>query len=207
MAIPQLLYVTSVLYTPDWVIEEAESLMFDFLWNNKKHHVKKEVVINEIKDGGKKMPLFSCYVKANRCTWVKRLVKHSKDKKSLAQSFIKYKNLSLDDIISSKLDSKYIQFKSKFYEQIFTNWFQIYSDVRLQNIMSTPLWHNRHILVDNLPVFYNYWKEGGIELFGHLLNEKGNIYSKLELEKTYNFAIKQMDNKLDAIPTISHNNK
>ena len=49
IALPQMLYVCSVLYVPKWVTEEVEKIMFSFLWSSKKAHVRKEVVINEIK--------------------------------------------------------------------------------------------------------------------------------------------------------------
>ena len=74
VALPQMLYVSSVLYTPQWVIEEVDDLFFDFLWSGHKPHVKREVIIGDIEDGGLKMPLFSAMVKSIKCTWIKRLV-------------------------------------------------------------------------------------------------------------------------------------
>ena len=202
LAIPQMLYVTSVLHTPDWVIEKVETLMFDFLWNKKKHHVQKEVVVSEIRDGGLKMPLFGQFVKANRCMWIKRILSQNAAKKALIQSFVKYKDMEIEKVISCMLDPKYIEFKSLFYEQMFSNWYEAYGEVKLQNIMFAPLWHNKNILVNNYPVYHKCWEVQGIDLFGHLLDKMGKICSKAALEAKYNLNIKQMDynSLIHAIP-------
>ena len=44
------------------VIEEIDKVMFEFLWNNHKPHVSKEVVINEIEKGGLKRSHFESMV-------------------------------------------------------------------------------------------------------------------------------------------------
>ena len=39
-----------ILHTLGWVIEEVDKLFFNLLWFNRKYHVKKEVIVNEICD-------------------------------------------------------------------------------------------------------------------------------------------------------------
>ena len=41
-----------MLFVPDEVLEEVDKLIFDFIWPNKKHHVKKNVLIQNIDKGG-----------------------------------------------------------------------------------------------------------------------------------------------------------
>ena len=74
IGIPQMLYITSCLYTPAWVIEKVDSIFFSFIWPNKKHHVKKETIIGEISKGGIKMPHFESIVKGVKFSWIKRLI-------------------------------------------------------------------------------------------------------------------------------------
>ena len=45
IALPQVLYVTSILYTPKWATDEIDKILFKFLWSGKKPHVKKELQI------------------------------------------------------------------------------------------------------------------------------------------------------------------
>ena len=55
IALPQVLYVTSMLYTPGWATNEIDEILFKFLWSNKKPHVKKETIIADTDCGGLKM--------------------------------------------------------------------------------------------------------------------------------------------------------
>lgn len=73
-ALPLILYPASVLYTPAEVINEIDHIFFDFIWPNKKHHVKKKVLIQSIEDGGLKMPDIETTIKAIKLTWIKRLI-------------------------------------------------------------------------------------------------------------------------------------
>ena len=41
-ALSQLLFICSTLFTPPWVIREVDGLFINFVWSNKKHHIKKE---------------------------------------------------------------------------------------------------------------------------------------------------------------------
>ena len=55
IALPQVLYVTSMLYTPGWATNEIDETLFKFLWSNKKPHVNKETIIADTDCGGLKM--------------------------------------------------------------------------------------------------------------------------------------------------------
>ena len=203
-----VLYVTSVLYTPQWVIDEVENLMFKFLWNDRKPHVKKEVVINEIAKGGLKMPHFASMVKAIKCTWIKRILNASDCKLALIKSFIKYRNMDIIDIIKCKLDCDHMKFTSVFYEQIFASWFEVYSAVRPQEILYLSLWHNRHITIGKKTVYFVEWKNKGISLLKHIMDNNRKILSKGNIEDTYGLKIKQMDynSLIDAITSMWKNN-
>ena len=52
IALPQLLYTCACLFTPQWVIDKVNDLMFDFLLSGQKTHVKRDTIIANIADGG-----------------------------------------------------------------------------------------------------------------------------------------------------------
>ena len=165
-ALPQLLYVSSVLYVPEWVFQEVDNIFFDFLWSGKKTHVKKSVIVLNIEDGGLKMPLFEGMVRGIKCTWVKRILSPHYKKHKLLSHFMRYGNLDVNGILTSKLDIKYIKTYSGFYEQVLKYWFDIYSKepIHPSDIMSLPIWNNKHILIGNKPAFLKDWFEGGIKV-------------------------------------------
>ena len=53
--ISQLLYVSSVLNVPQGTIDEAEQILYDFLWGGNSYKVKKNVIIQTYENGGHKM--------------------------------------------------------------------------------------------------------------------------------------------------------
>ena len=203
LALPQILYVASSLYVPDWVIHEVDNIFFSFLWSNKKVHVKKECVINEIAKGGLKMPLFSGMLRGIKCSWIKRLVSCDR-KHALLKHFVKYKDNSIDTIIQNKLDVELIHVNSPFYHQVLRYWYEMYSlePKHVLEVTSFSLWNNKFINIDNKPVCYSVWKDNGIECIGNLIDENCRILSKRQLEQNYNFQIKQMDynSLIHAIP-------
>ena len=69
-------------------MHDVDKISFSFLWLNKKAHVKKEVIINEVSKGGLKMPLFSGMVNGMKGTWVKRIMLENLQKSNLLKNFI-----------------------------------------------------------------------------------------------------------------------
>ena len=105
IALPQLLYVSTVLFTPDWVIKRVDKLLIDFLWSNKKHHIKKEVICQDIEYGGLKAPHFDSMIKAVKCTWIKRIMAENINSKELLKCFLQYKDFHVQSIIKFNLDA------------------------------------------------------------------------------------------------------
>ncbi len=192
--LPQILYVATNLYVKESLQIEIDKLFFDFLWNGKKAHVKKEVIINEISKGGLKMPLFSGMVKGVKACWVKRLM-NNEDRVNMVKKLIVYKNIDVQLVLSYKLDSKYIDVHSVFYKQIIDIWYHFYSKkpVTVNDIVNTSIFHNKIFLIDGKPVFYNQWYKAGIQVLGDILNANGQLLSKRRLEQKFNIEIKQMD--------------
>ena len=193
--LPQILYVATVLYTPEWVIEKVENLFFNFLWSDRKHHVKKEVIVKEIQNGGLKMPSFKVMIKAIKCTWVKRILNDNYGKIDLLSHFISYRNFDVQTIIKSKVDMKFITIHSAFYCQVLKYWYELYAaePSSAAAILAFPLWNNKYILVDSKPVVLKYWANHDIVQVGDVLDNNGNIMSKDQIERRYATTIKQMD--------------
>ena len=178
--LPQILYVSTVLYTPEWVIEKVENLFFNFLWSGRKHHVKKEVIIQEIQNGGLKMPSFKTMVKAIKCTWIKRILNEKYEKIDLLRHFISYKHFDVQTIIKSKINLKFLTVNSAFYCQVLKYWYELYAaePTGITDILAFPIWNNCYILVDNRPVCLKYWENHDIDQVGDLLDNNGNLMKK-----------------------------
>ena len=195
--LPQILYIVSSLYTPEWVVTEVENMFFEFLWSNKKAHVKKSVVINEVSNGGLKMPLFSAIVKSIKVMWIKRILSKEGIRHDLIKHFVHYKDNNIVDIINSKLMIDMVCFNSLFYKQVFTYWYDIHSvePENVNDIMNCSIWNNAFITVDKKPIHYSIWQEKGIRQIKDIVKNDGSFRSKKELEEMFVLKIKQMDYK------------
>ena len=72
-AYSKLIYVSSLLPVPEWVLTEAEEMCFDFLWRGK-DKIKRNILFLNYEQGGLKMMNFRLFVKTQRIMWIKRLV-------------------------------------------------------------------------------------------------------------------------------------
>ena len=55
LAVSQIIHLASLLPFPDDLSQEIEQMIYEFLWNGKTHKVKKDVIIQDFKEGGHKM--------------------------------------------------------------------------------------------------------------------------------------------------------
>ena len=71
LALPKLQYVASILPVPHAVVELVDNMIIDFIWGKKKPKIKKDVIIQNIEDGGLKVPHFGDIVKTCKINWIK----------------------------------------------------------------------------------------------------------------------------------------
>ena len=76
--ISQLLYLASVIHIPEWVIKQAEDIVYEFLWNGKGHKVKKKVVVQTYEQGGIRMGDLPTMLKIQKIKWVKKILTETK---------------------------------------------------------------------------------------------------------------------------------
>jgi hypothetical protein len=74
LLISQMLYVASVLQTPNWVTQRYKKIITDFIWDNKKTKVKYQCMISTISEGGLKLQDLECKTKALKLRWIKEIM-------------------------------------------------------------------------------------------------------------------------------------
>ncbi len=73
LALSPLLYLASVVHTPDNVIKEVKQCIVDFIWDGGSLKIAYDVIIKQIQDGGLKRIDFREKIKALKIICVKRL--------------------------------------------------------------------------------------------------------------------------------------
>ena len=202
-ALPLILYPASVLYTPPEVIKEIDQIFFDFIWPNKKHHVKKKVLIQSIEDGGLKMPDIETTIKAIKLTWIKRLITKNNNYTKIANANSHIDNFNTFFDGNMKVEHMLIR-PSPFYEQLIEYWHEI-RDLEQPNcnqLLNEPLWLNHNILIGNKPAQQKEWEDKGINILNDILNENGSFKTcnHLQLEYNLNIDIMKYNSLITAIP-------
>ena len=92
LGISKLLYIASMVHTPDNIYKEVQRIINEFVWSKKPPKVRTEVLVNNIPDGGLKMVNFEFQVNSLLLSWVCRFYNEtrSKWKKTLNSYFDNY---------------------------------------------------------------------------------------------------------------------
>ena len=70
LLIPKIVYISSLLPTPEYVIKELNQLLYKFLWKGK-DKVTRASVINDYEEGGIKMIDIESLIKSLRLSWLR----------------------------------------------------------------------------------------------------------------------------------------
>ena len=71
--IPKLLYVSTILETPQEIIKQMERMVYKFLWKGPEK-VARLSVINSLKNGGLNLTDLETQIKAMRLSWISRVL-------------------------------------------------------------------------------------------------------------------------------------
>ncbi len=80
LALAPLIYVSSVIDTPEKAIKEVDTIIQNFIWEGKTAQISKNTLIQTIENGGLKLCDFKTKVKSLKLSWVKRLVENNNAK-------------------------------------------------------------------------------------------------------------------------------
>ena len=202
LALAKLHYVTGSLEVNEEFIEKTQCAIFDFIWKGKPPKVKNKITIQNLQDGGLKIPDFEKYVLANRVTWVKRLL----DNKS---SNLSYLLMFLPDVdFSYFLNCNYnpndlpLEIPT-FYRQILFSWFFLKEEPQnFIEIRRETLFFNRYISIDGKYIFYPELMQNGLQYIDDLITEDGLLVSYEEFCLKFGNSLSpfQFMSVIDAIP-------
>ena len=181
LALSKLNYCIMCLPTPQWFINKVQNTINNFLWNNKPPRLKHTTAISDYEKGGVKMVNFESFVKAQKVSWVKRLVV---DNSALHYVRRQIPYITISEFLCCHIHSKEIPINiSLFYKQVLQAWFTLrFKSMESDDIV---LWYNHKIRIQNNYVFYKKWYKKGIFLLKDLFNENGEIMTFNELKTKY----------------------
>ena len=69
-----MLYIASAIHIPQWAIQQYNTLIRNFIWNNEPSKIKYTTLISPIESGGLKLQDLQSKIEANNVTWVKNIL-------------------------------------------------------------------------------------------------------------------------------------
>ena len=153
-AIPKILYRMSLVCLNKNFINDINQILFNFIWKGK-DKVKRVTLINDVNEGGLKMPHIDSMIEAQRimciqkfldntpCSW-KCILTHYRNKvggRLLFYCNLEYSKLAIDI--------------PKYYKECLIAWSLLKNSnpYSLDEIVNQLIWNNRFICIDNRSVF------------------------------------------------------
>ena len=170
----QLVYILSPLQTNHEAIKEINSMFYAFLWNGKGDKVKRKIMINDYTNGGLKMLDIASFNEALKVAWIKKCLYPENNGKWKCFFDFQLEKFGGNALPKGNLNLKDIKILDPFLKEIFEIWSEVCFEGTItsdDHFLSSPLWHNSLIRIQNKPVLYNDWISKGITQVKHLLDD------------------------------------
>ena len=171
-------------------ISQLNQVLFNFLWNSKIDKVKRNTIIMNYSDGGLKMIDIVSFIDSLKLSWIRRLFQSTSKWQNVISTFV-------DINILSNCGREYIQIcqnksKNKFWKDVFKAWGRLgyKQDTEIlceNNLLKSPLWYNKKILINKKPIFYKEWYQRGVTLINDLIKSSHpySFYTHEEFTQTF----------------------
>ena len=188
LAMSQLIFSLTMLVAPKWVIEEANTLFYKFLWGGKPDKVKRTTIMRQIQDGGLKMPDIDTMARALKIGWIKKLFEDQSRKWTIIPStYFSYINFT--DFCKSNYSTEFIPLNVPgFYSQSLWALREVVPRevTETSEIINQSLWFNRNITQNSYPMFNRDWYTKGIKTIADIIDENGDFLSSEKLKEKFN---------------------
>ena len=170
------------------VIQEIQTLFYDYLWNKGPDKIKRSLVIQNYENGGLKMIDLGSFICSLRLTWFRRMLTtpnkyftNTLDRYPIILECLKYGSQFITERKMYNIDNN-------FWKDIVTT-FKTFIDLvkptNFNELMSITLWGNKNIKVGGTSVFYKTWIDNGIMVIRDLTKTNGQLLSYEEFRRKY----------------------
>ena len=175
LVIPKMVYLFSLIPTPEVVVTELNQILYKFLWKST-DKVTRLSTINDYENGGLKMVDLECMIKSLRLAWLTRIFSSNRGtwKSYLRHLLAKYRGLFL---FNCNFDVKDLSIHSQFYTELLQWWSDFREDFSSNKDWNSVIWNNKEIRVSGSPIFYKNYFDSDIFYVSDLLFNLNNTES------------------------------
>ena len=176
LVVSQLVYILGPLQTDYEAIKELNTIFYKFLWNEKGDKIKRNVMINNLPEGGLKMIDVSSFNKSLKAYWIKGYFNTNNGSSWKSIFDFEFQPYGGKAVLLGNLNKKDIQDLIKTSDPFVKEILEIWSDIferKLtsgKHLVSASLWYHSLIKIGNRPVFYKDWFLKGITKVADLMD-------------------------------------
>ena len=200
LIVPQLTYLLSVLPNPGQnYLKDIDSLIFNFLWDNKPPKIKREVILQKANQGGLNITDIYTYSKSVKFQWVKKLLDSSfesswKDIIKLRYHIFNQNFIFNCDLNTSDIDN--ITMKDIFWTDLLKFFFELKTKEKIPLNVDSIIWYNSSLKIEGKTLFYKELFDNNIIFIKDILDEENKF-------KTYDELKNQLNCKLNFLKYFS----
>ena len=167
-------------------LKELDTIFFNFLWNDKRHKIKKKVMCQAYLEGGLKMINVFTFLAALKISWLGRVRKEDSDVGKLIcacyTDFMKTFHVGGEfaNIMMERMHNPFWKDVMKHYKQLCT-----LCKPSQDDFVSECIYYNLHIKINKRTIFNQEWYDNGIYQIGHLLDNQGNFLHFRDFQVKY----------------------
>ena len=179
LGLSKLIYNASVLVIPEQLNQEVNSIIFNFIWDEKPAKIKKLTLIGEKNQGGLRMTDFNIMNKALKVAWIQRINSENGASWKIIPEIALKKHGGLTFLIKCNYDVNTLQTNNlpPFYHEILKQWKITKDCTEPLQTQDDIIWNNHKILINGNPLFFKSWFDKNIIRVGDLLQQEGKFLS------------------------------
>ena len=195
LLLSQLIYKFSMLPTPPpYFLADVQKELSQFLWHDKRPKIKKDVLYNNLQNGGIRMTEITNKNKAIKTAWVPRLL-NSIQNNSAVHTYLQasVSPINLEILLTSNIKCKDVQ--KLIQKPIHTFWMEVletwsnciyHEPLSKEQVLEEKLWLNSHITINKSILYWPTFIDSNILKVKDLLNPQGTWCSYNEFRLRYN---------------------
>jgi exonuclease III len=187
LALSQLIYTTSMIPIPQWVIKEANTLFYNFLWNHKPERINRATMQKPIGQGGLKMINIELMNQMLKIKWLQRISDDPTAKwANIPGSY--FKNISIIDFCRTNFIMDYVpKDLPLFYKECMESLLVLKKSQPEEGneIFNEFIWYNKNITSGVTPYFYRKWYDKGVKFIYDLLDKNNEFLLQDDFQKKF----------------------
>lgn len=184
----RLTYAALSLYVDNKTCGNIDRILFNFIWKNRTHYIRKSVVMNTYDNGGLNFLDFTTLNNTFKINWAKHFLKNPVSLWNFIPHYIFSRFGGLNFLLGCNYNPGKLPVKlSLFHKQLLLAWSLIYKHNFSPH--TYLIWNNKDILYKNKSLFLANWVEKQVLLVNQLFDNHGQLLSYSEFLNTFQFLV------------------